>query len=73
MNCLTDARVSTDRQVEKELSIPAQLQAMRQYATDRGWNILEEFVEAGVSARYGGSPDTASAPTTMSGSGADQG
>jgi site-specific DNA recombinase len=51
MNCLTYARVSTDKQAEKELSIPAQLQAMRQYASDRGWTILEEFVEAGVSAR----------------------
>ncbi|MDB5388773.1 MAG: serine recombinase, partial [Planctomycetaceae bacterium] len=51
MNCLIYARVSTEKQAEKELSIPAQLQAMRQYAIDRGWIILEEFVEAGVSAR----------------------
>lgn len=51
MNCLTYARVSTDKQAEKELSIPAQLQAMRQHATDRGWTILEEYVEAGASAR----------------------
>ncbi len=51
MNCLIYARVSTDKQADEELSIPAQLQAMRQYANDRGWTILNEFVEAGASAR----------------------
>ncbi|HLG56853.1 MAG TPA: recombinase family protein [Vicinamibacterales bacterium] len=51
MNCLVYARVSTDKQAEKELSIPAQLQAMRQYASERYWEIVEEFVDAGVSAR----------------------
>lgn len=51
MNCLIYARVSTDKQADKELSIPAQLQAMRQYATERDWTILQEFVEAGGSAR----------------------
>src|SRR5258708_40006411 len=51
MNCLIYARVSTDKQADKELSIPAQLQAMRQYAGHRGWTTLNEFVEAGVSAR----------------------
>jgi DNA invertase Pin-like site-specific DNA recombinase len=56
MNCLTYARVSTDKQADKELSIPAQLQAMRQYARDRGWQILEEFVEAGASARTADRP-----------------
>ena len=51
MKCLTYARVSTDKQAEKELSIPAQLQAMRRFVQDRNWIVLEEFVEAGVSAR----------------------
>ena len=51
INCLIYARVSTDKQADKELSIPAQLQAMRQYSGDRGWTILNEFVEAGASAR----------------------
>jgi site-specific DNA recombinase len=51
MNCLSYARVSTDRQAEEELSVPAQLhQAMRQNANDRGWKILGQFVEAGASA-----------------------
>jgi DNA invertase Pin-like site-specific DNA recombinase len=51
MNCLIYARVSTDKQADKELSIPAQLQAMRQYAAQRGWQVLEEFIDAGVSGR----------------------
>src|SRR5258707_14187478 len=51
MNCLIYARVSTEKQADKELSIPAQLQAMRQYAKERNWSILEAFVEAGASAR----------------------
>jgi site-specific DNA recombinase len=51
MNCLIYARVSTDIQAEKELSLPAQLQAMRQFATNQGWEVLEEFVEGGASAR----------------------
>lgn len=51
MNCVAYARVSTDKQAEKELSLPAQLHAMRQYTKDRDWMISEEFIEAGVSAR----------------------
>ncbi len=56
MNCLTYARVSTDKQADKELSIPAQLQAMRQYAQQRNWQIREEFVEPGASARTADRP-----------------
>jgi hypothetical protein len=51
MKCVTYARVSTDRQADKGPTIPAQLQAMRQHARDRGWEIKEEFVESGASAR----------------------
>lgn len=51
MNCVLYARVSTDRQAEKELSIPAQLQAMRDYASQHNWTVVEEFVEPGASAR----------------------
>ncbi len=49
MQCLIYARVSTERQADGELSIPAQLQAMRNYAAQQGWTIQEEFLEAGVS------------------------
>ena len=51
MNCLIYARVSTERQAEKELSIPAQLQACRQYASQRDWVVIEEIIEPGISAR----------------------
>lgn len=51
MNCVTYARVSTEKQADRELSIPAQQQAMREYATRQGWTILEDFVEPGVSGR----------------------
>jgi len=32
MRCFLYARVSTDKQAQKDLSIPAQLQLMREYA-----------------------------------------
>jgi DNA invertase Pin-like site-specific DNA recombinase len=51
MKCLTYARVSTDKQTERELSIPAQLQAVRHYATERNWQIVSEFTEPGASGR----------------------
>lgn len=50
MNCIVYARVSTDKQAEKDLSIPAQLQAMRDYARQQNWSVVEEFVEPGASA-----------------------
>jgi site-specific DNA recombinase len=56
MRCVLYARVSTDRQADKELSIPAQLLAMRKHVRDRGWEVAEEFVEAGVSARTADRP-----------------
>jgi site-specific DNA recombinase len=56
MNCVVYARVSTDKQAEKELSIPAQLQAMREYAKQRAWVIVEEFVEPGASAKTSDRP-----------------
>jgi site-specific DNA recombinase len=51
MNAVLYARVSTDKQADKELSIPAQLAAMREYANKHGWTISEEFLEPGASAR----------------------
>ncbi|WP_342425504.1 recombinase family protein [Paenibacillus sp. FSL L8-0502] len=37
--------MSSDRQAEKELSIPAQLKAIQQYCLDKGWIIVNEFIE----------------------------
>ncbi len=43
------ARVSSEMQVEGK-SIDAQLAEMREYAQARGWKIVAEYVDAGVSA-----------------------
>lgn len=51
MNAVLYARVSTDKQADKDLSIPAQLQAMRDYAHQHGWLVVEEFLEPGASAK----------------------
>lgn len=51
MNTVLYARVSTDKQADKDLSIPAQLQAMRDYARQHGWIVVEEFLEPGASAK----------------------
>src|SRR5204862_3486678 len=51
MNCVLDARVSTDKQAQKELSIPAQVAAMRQFAKSQGWRVMAEYVDEGESAR----------------------
>lgn len=51
IQCVLYARVSTTDQAEKQLSIPAQLEAMRQYAATQGWRVVREFLEPGVSAR----------------------
>jgi site-specific DNA recombinase len=50
MNCVLYARVSTDKQAEKDLSIPAQLRLMREHARQQGWTIAEELIEPGMSA-----------------------
>jgi site-specific DNA recombinase len=50
MNCILYARVSTDKQAEKDLSIPAQLQLMRDYARQHDWTVVDEFIEPGASA-----------------------
>lgn len=43
------ARVSTPQQAEKELSLPAQLDAIRGFAQRHGATISEEYVEPGAS------------------------
>ncbi|MBI4425391.1 MAG: recombinase family protein [Elusimicrobia bacterium] len=44
------ARVSSERQADKDLSIPAQLKALRDYAVRRGWAIHTEYVDEARSA-----------------------
>lgn len=56
MNIALYARVSSDKQAEKDLSIPAQLKALRQYALSRKWNIVKEFIDEAESARSADRP-----------------
>lgn len=50
------ARVSTGAQADRQLSIPAQLSAMREYVDRNGWTIAGEFLDAGVSGRTADRP-----------------
>lgn len=50
-------RVSSDRQAEKELSIPAQVKAIQQYCLEKGWTIANEFIEKGKSAKTDDRPE----------------
>ena len=56
MNCLAYARVSTTEQADKDLSIPAQLDAIKVYAEDNKFAIVDEFVDAGESAKSADRP-----------------
>ena len=51
IRCCIYARVSTDEQAEKDLSIPFQLERCRYHAQGKGWVIVKEYVDAGESAR----------------------
>ena len=57
MNCLLYARVSTDKQAQKDLSIPAQIEAMREYAKRNGWKIIGTFIDEGESAKTANRPE----------------
>jgi DNA invertase Pin-like site-specific DNA recombinase len=50
-NVYAYVRVSTVDQAERDLSIPAQLDAIRKYCRERGYTIVEEFKEEGASGR----------------------
>jgi site-specific DNA recombinase len=43
-------RVSTGRQADNDLSIPDQRRQAKGYCASRGWEIVTEYVEPGVSA-----------------------
>ena len=44
------ARVSTTRQAEQDLSLPDQLSQAGAFCLSKGWQVVEQFVEAGASA-----------------------
>lgn len=51
------ARVSTSEQAEKDLSLPAQIDAMRSYCQRHKYEIIREFVEPGRSGRDDNRPE----------------
>ena len=56
MRVVLYARVSSERQAEKDLSISAQLKALRKHASERGWDVYKEFVDEAESARSANRP-----------------
>jgi len=48
--------VSSEKQAETDLSIAAQLKALRRYALDRDWEVYREFVDEAESARTANRP-----------------
>ncbi len=51
MNVAIYARVSSERQAEKDLSIPAQLKALCNYATQHGFQVVREFIDEAETGR----------------------
>ncbi len=56
MNVALYARVSSEKQAENDLSISAQLKALRNYAGKNGWTVFKEFVDEAESARSANRP-----------------
>ena len=50
------ARVSSERQAEKDLSIPAQIKALKSYALNRDWDVVAEYIDEAESARSANRP-----------------
>ncbi|MBR8661809.1 recombinase family protein [Brevibacillus sp. NL20B1] len=57
MKVVAYVRVSSERQAEKELSIPAQLKAIQQYCQEKGWIIVGEYIEKAKSAKTDNRPE----------------
>ncbi|CAH1215687.1 hypothetical protein PAECIP111893_04005 [Paenibacillus plantiphilus] len=57
MNIVIYLRVSSEQQAERELSIPAQREALQRYADERGWSIVGEYVDEAKSAKTDARPD----------------
>ena len=50
------ARVSSERQAEKDLSTSAQLRALRAFAREKGWSVVREYVDKAKSGRTANRP-----------------
>ncbi|MCR6095408.1 recombinase family protein [Salipaludibacillus agaradhaerens] len=51
MKCAIYVRVSTDEQVKEGFSIPAQKERLKAFCLSQGWDIVEEYIEEGWSAK----------------------
>lgn len=51
MKCAIYVRVSTEEQVKEGYSIPAQKERLRAFCLSQGWEIVEEYIEEGWSAK----------------------
>lgn len=51
------ARVSTDSQAEKELSIPAQIKELKEYADKHEMKVVKKYIDEGVSAKTDDRPE----------------
>ena len=56
MKAVIYLRVSTKEQAEEGYSIPAQAEACRRFLADRGWDLADEYVDRGESARTADRP-----------------
>jgi DNA invertase Pin-like site-specific DNA recombinase len=50
-------RVSSEQQAERELSIPAQREALERYTDEKGWIIIGEYIDEAKSAKSDDRPD----------------
>ena len=50
------ARVSTNKQAEEGMSIDAQLKQLKEYAADNGYEVINEYIDRGASAKTADRP-----------------
>lgn len=50
-NVILYARVSSQRQADRDLSTSAQLRALRAFAHERGWRVVAQFVDRAKTGR----------------------
>ena len=51
LNNAVYARVYSERQAEKDLSMPAQIKALKEYPLDRQWEVVAAFIGEAESGR----------------------
>lgn len=57
MRVIIYLRVSSEQQAERQLSIPAQREALERYALEKNWTIIDEFIDEAKSAKNDDRPD----------------